>query len=129
MNRTITSLAALGLALLPACGSNDSAAEIDLPPAAAEGRDVFRSNGCAACHGSDAGGGVGPPLAGLFGTEASIQGQDPVVADRAYLVESIVDPGAKLVEGYNLPMPTTNLSDTEVDQLVAYIEALAVVTP
>lgn len=129
MNRMVSLVAALGIVLLPACGGNASDAEVDLPPAAADGRRLFGSKGCAACHGSDAGGGVGPPLAGLYGSEVPIQGGDVVVADRDYLIESIVDPGAKLVDGYNLPMPTTNLSDAEIDDLVAYIEALAEVTP
>lgn len=129
MNRTISLVAALGIALLPACGGNSTAAEIDLSPVAAEGRGVFRSKGCAACHGSDAAGGVAPPLTGLFGTEVSLQSGDQVVADRDYLVESIVDPSAQLVDGYNLPMPTTNLSDDEIDALVTYIEELAEVTP
>lgn len=129
MNRTISLLAALAVAVLPACAGNDGAAEIELPPAAAEGRALFRSKGCAACHGSDADGGVGPALSGLSGRDVSLQGGETVVADRDYLVESIVDPDAKLVDGYNLPMPTTNLSDDEIDAIVAYIEELAEVTP
>lgn len=129
MNRIIMGLAALGTVFLAACGADDSAAEIELPPAAAAGRDVFRTKGCAACHGSAADGGVGPTLVGLFGTEVQLQGQDPVIADRGYLVESIVEPGAELVEGYNLPMPATKLSEAEIDDLVAYIEALAETTP
>lgn len=129
MNRTISLVAALAIALLPACAGNDAGAEIELPPAAAEGRDLFRSKGCAACHGSGADGGVGPALTGLFGSEVSIQGGETVPADRDYLVESIVDPDAKLVEGYNLPMPTTNLSDDQIDAIVAYIQELAEVTP
>ena len=129
MNRTISILAALGIALLPACGSDDSAAEVELPPAAEAGREVFRSKGCAACHGIDGAGQVGPSLVGIVGSEVEIQGQDPVIVDRDYLVESIVDPGAKLAEGYNLPMPTTNLSDAEIDAVIAYIEALSEVAP
>ena len=129
MNRTISLVAALGIALLPACGGNSTTAEIALPPAAAEGRDLYRSKGCAACHGSDADGGVAPPLAGLFGSEVSLQSGEQVIADRDYLVESILDPSAELVDGYNLPMPATNLSDDEIDAIVAYIEELAEVTP
>lgn len=129
MNRTTSILAALGIVLLPACGANGSATEVELPPAAAEGRGVFRSKGCAACHGANGDGGVGPTFVGLFGSEVQIQGQDPVIADREYLVESIVDPGAKLVEGYNLLMPRTELTDAEIDAVVAYIEALAEVAP
>lgn len=111
---------------LSACGANDAGAGADLPPAAIEGRDVVRSNGCAACHGSNGQGGVGPPFVGLFGSQVPIQDRDePVLADRAYLVESIREPSAKLVEGHNVPMPRTELTDDELDAVIAYIEALA----
>jgi mono/diheme cytochrome c family protein len=125
MNRTISILALLIVGLLPACGGDDPAADVDLPPAAVEGREVVRSKGCAACHGSNGGGGVGPSFVGLYGSEVPLQDHDPVIADREYIVESIVDPDAKLVQGYNLPMPRTELSDAEIDAVVAYIEALA----
>lgn len=117
-------LAAALMAALVACGS-DAAADVDLSATALDGRDVVRSKGCAACHGANGGGGVGPTFVGLFGAEVPIQGADPVVADRDYLVESIVDPTAKLVEGYNLPMPRTELSTDEIDAVIAYIEALS----
>lgn len=129
MNRTISMLALLGVGLLSACGAADPAADLDLPPAAEEGRDVVRSKGCAACHGSNGDGGVGPSFVGLFGAEVPLHDREPVIADREYLVESIDDPGAKLVEGYNLPMPRTELSDAEIDAVIAYIEALAEVSP
>lgn len=128
MSRTNRSAGVLACVLLAtACGA--ATAESDLPPAAAEGRDLVRTRGCAACHGSNGDGGVGPPFVGLYLSEVPLQGGDTVVADRDYLVESIVDPSAELVEGYNLPMPRTDLSDAELDAIVAYIEALAEVEP
>jgi cytochrome c oxidase subunit 2 len=127
MKRSLFVIAAIGL--LPACAA-DAGADLDLPPAASEGRSVARSKGCAACHGADGAGGVGPPFVGLFGSEVVVQGQDePVIADREYLVRSIVEPNAQLVEGYNLPMPRTELTDDEIDAVIAYIEALAELTP
>ncbi len=129
MNRTTSMLALFAVALLPACGADGSTAGVELPPAATEGREVTRDKGCAACHGSNGDGGVAPPFVGLFGSEVELQGGEPVIADREYIVESIVDPGAKLVEGYNLPMPRTELSPAEIDAVVAYIEALAEVAP
>ncbi len=125
--RSLLAIAAIGL--LPACAA-DTGADPQLPPAAAEGRSVARSKGCSACHGSDGGGGVGPPFVGLYGSEVAIQGQDDTVtADRDYLVRSIVEPSAQLVEGYNLPMPRTELTDDEIDAMIAYIEALAEQAP
>ena len=128
MNLRSVALVLAGTGLLVGCGANDDAA-VDLPPAAAEGRSVMRGNGCAACHGSNGEGGVGPAFAGLYGSEVELQSGETVVADREYLVESINNPGAKLKAGYSLPMPTNDLSPGEIDAVIAYIEALAGVQP
>jgi len=120
-------LALTSVSVLTACGTNS--ATVDLSPAAQEGRSVVRSKGCASCHGSDGGGGVGPAFVGLFGADVRLEGGEIIVADREYLVESIVDPQAKIVEGYNLPMPRTELTDDEIDAVIDYIEELAEVEP
>lgn len=125
--RRVALTTVVAVALLGSCAADDDPG--NLSQAALDGRSVVRSKGCAACHGSDGDGGVGPPLVGLFGSEVQIQGGSTVVADRDYLVESIVDPNAKLVESYNLRMPDTELSTDEIDAVIAYIEALAVVEP
>jgi cytochrome c oxidase subunit 2 len=115
----------LGLGLLIACGSDGGASDVELSPVAAQGRDVIRSNGCAACHGRDGEGGVGPTFVGLFGRDVELDDGSTVVADRAYLVESIRDPQAKIVAGYRLPMPSNQLDDAQIDQVIAYIEELS----
>lgn len=127
MARRCVALALVAVAAMVGCG----AAEVvpDLPPAALEGRRVVQSKGCAACHGSDGGGGVGPAFVGLFGTDVALQSGATVIADREYLTQAILEPSAELVEGYNLPMPRTELSAEEVDAVIAYIEALAEVAP
>ena len=97
----------------------------------------MRGKGCASCHGSNGGGGVGPAFVDLFGSETTVEikiesadgevttEQKVVTADRDYLVESITDPSAKTVEGYSLPMPRTELTPIEIDAIITYIEALA----
>jgi cytochrome c oxidase subunit II len=49
-----------------------------------------------------------------------------VVADENYLHESIVNPGAKVVAGFDNVMPTYagSLSDREISALIAYIKTL-----
>jgi cytochrome c oxidase subunit 2 len=96
----------------------------DLPPAAA-GEVLFNENGCPSCHRGDASG-RGPSLAGLFGRLVRLSNGATVVADEEYIRESILDPGAKVVAGYEPIMPTYQglLSEEAVMQLIAYIKSL-----
>lgn len=123
--RAATPFAALGLLLFSACGSNQTGTGPTLSPTAEQGRSVARTNGCASCHGADGGGGVGPAFAGLFGSEVPLDDGTTATADETYLRRSIDEPGAQKVAGYALNMPTNNLSDAEIDQVVAYIIELA----
>ncbi len=55
-----------------------------------------------------------------------LQGGDVVTADESYLRESIVNPAAKIVEGYQPIMPTYQgqVSEDTLLQLIAYIQSL-----
>lgn len=82
----------------------------------ADGESVFTAN-CVACHSTGSNAIVGPGLEGL--------------ADRAtsdgYIRESIVDPGAIVVDGFQNIMPGTfgaSLSPGDLDDLVAYLGTL-----
>jgi cytochrome c oxidase subunit 2 len=109
--------------VLVGCGA-DSPGMLHLSPAAAAGRELSRTKGCAACHGLDGQGGVGPKLAGTFGSTVALEGGATVTVDRAYVVESIRNPSAKTTAGYSITMPETELSDAEVASLVAFISEL-----
>ncbi len=93
---------------------------------AAAGGELFRGLGCHTCHRQTAGA-LGPSLTELFGSQVSLRGGRTVLADEAYLRESIVDPRAKLVDGYQPVMPTFQgqVSEEGLMQLVAYIKSLA----
>jgi cytochrome c oxidase subunit 2 len=116
---------ALALLALAGCASNDSDAGPELSATAAEGKAITRTNGCASCHGSNGAGGVGPAFTGLFGAEVELDDGSTVVADEEYLRRSIQDPASQKVAGFGLTMPTNNLSDADVDKVVAYIIELA----
>jgi cytochrome c oxidase subunit 2 len=89
------------------------------------GKRLFEQRGCISCHTGQAGS-VGPPLAGLVGKTVALQDGSTIVADEAYLRESIVEPQAKTVAGYAPVMPTfdTILTEQEILQLVDYIKSL-----
>ena len=88
------------------------------------GRDLVASNGCAACHGADGGGGVGPSWVGLAGSDVELVDGTTVVADESFLRRSILEPEAELVAGYGVVMPGNVLEPYQVDALVAYIRSL-----
>jgi cytochrome c oxidase subunit 2 len=85
---------------------------------------LFRQSACGACHSTDGSPGVGPTLRGLYGENVELSNGKTVVADEAYLRESIVEPNAKIKKGYPALMPKLNLSNEEVNTLVAYIKTL-----
>ncbi|MBN1679702.1 MAG: c-type cytochrome [Anaerolineae bacterium] len=95
----------------------EAAGEVDL---VAQGERIFLGV-CAGCHAAQDG--VGPALTGMAVRAATrVEGQSA----EAYLHESIVDPGAVVVEGYQNIMPKTygdDYSETELNGLAAYILA------
>gem|GEM_PF-1218490 len=81
---------------------------------------------CMGCHTVDGATSVGPTWQGLFGKTETLDDDNTVVVDEAYLKESIQEPGAKVVKGFgNFMPPYASLSDEEVAALIAYIRSLA----
>lgn len=97
---------------------------LELGAGAREGKSLYDTNGCASCHGSNGSGGVGPALAGIAGTDIALSDGSSVIADRAYLVESILQPQAQLVDGYNIKMPQNQLTAEQADLVAQFIEEL-----
>lgn len=96
-----------------------------LPPAEA-GRKLYQSRGCSQCHSVDGTGGIGPTFKNLFGHKVALKGGGAVVADEDYVRESIFEPLAKIVAGFEPVMPTYKgkLKDHEVTALIAYLKSL-----
>ncbi len=92
---------------------------------AGSGEKLFAEFGCQTCHRQDSGQ-RGPALDGLFGSIVTLSGGDKVAADADYLRESILNPGAKVVKGYQLLMPTyrNQLTPEQVNELVEYVKQL-----
>ncbi len=112
------------LAVAVGCsGDDDDAAPAD--PDAAAGQELALAEGCVACHGVDGEGGTGPPWVGLMGSELTLESGEVVVADVDYVTRAISDPTADLVEGYEVAMPENDLTASEIESVVAYIESLA----
>jgi cytochrome c oxidase subunit 2 len=91
----------------------------------AVGEKLFQDHACSACH-QRAAQPRGPALAGLFGRSVELQSGQTVVADEAYIRESIVRPQAKVVAGFEPMMPTYQglLTEEQLQQLIAYVRSL-----
>src|SRR5262245_24157340 len=89
------------------------------------GQQLFQQFGCQTCHRAVSGQ-RGPSLEGLFGREVKLNSGDVVTADLEYIRESILNPNAKLVAGYQRLMPTyrEQLSPEQINQLVEYVRSL-----
>jgi cytochrome c oxidase subunit 2 len=92
---------------------------------AAAGERLFQRLGCSACH-VESGAGRGPSLVGLFGKTVQLEGGKSATADETYIRESIVNPQAKIVAGYQPIMPTFKglISEDGVLQILAYLKSL-----
>src|SRR5512139_3424660 len=86
---------------------------------------LFTDRACASCHQTD-GEGRGPILDGLFGRPVKLTTGDVVTADEGYIRESILNPVAKIVAGFQPIMPTFQglVSEEQLLQLIEYIKSL-----
>jgi len=87
------------------------------------GQALFEGKGCAGCHSAGTDDKIGPGLAGIAGraaTRTSLSADD-------YIRQSLTDPGEFVVDGFELvPMPPfDDLSDAEMNDLVAYLNTLS----
>ncbi len=94
---------------------------------AAHGAQLVKDYGCTACHATDTKRLVGPGWGGLSGSEVKLADGSAIVADDAYLAESLRQPNAKVVADYPagvMPAYATLLKDDEVNAIVAYLHTL-----
>jgi cytochrome c oxidase subunit 2 len=91
----------------------------------AAGAKLFSDLACISCHQRT--GGRGPSLANVFGHEVELQGGAKVMADEAYIRESILNPQAKVVNGFQPIMPTFQglITEEQLLQLIAYVRSLS----
>jgi cytochrome c oxidase subunit II len=92
---------------------------------ASEGEKLFAELTCNSCHRPDAQG-RGPVLADLFGRTVTLQNGETVTVGEAYVRESILQPSARVVAGYQPIMPTFQgvVSEEQLLELVEYVKSL-----
>jgi cytochrome c oxidase subunit 2 len=96
----------------------------DLSPARA-GERLFTNLGCITCHNPESKG-RGPSLQGVFGSTIRLKGGGSATANEAYLRESILDPQARVVDGYDPVMPTFRglVGEEGLMQIIEYLKTI-----
>jgi len=85
---------------------------------------LLEAKDCMTCHSIDGSESIGPTLKGILGRATKLKTGGTVTADEAYLRESIVQPDAKIVDGFDDLMPKPELTDEELKQLLDYLKTL-----
>ena len=107
--------------------NGDKPKKVDIKESAT---DILSSNGCLGCHSLDGSKLIGPSYKGMYGHKIKVlvNGKlEEVIANDQYLKESILDPDAKIVQGYSSGMmgPYKGiLSDKDIDILIQYFKTL-----
>jgi cytochrome c oxidase subunit II len=109
-------------------------------PNAVVGEKLYKSSGCAQCHTVDGSPSQGPTWLGLYKRDHEFSVAPPDFALRAgdddakwdaYLRESVLDPGAKVVKGFQNVMPSaasqfsgSAYKDKRLAAIIEYIKSL-----
>lgn len=96
------------------------------------GKKVAENLGCFQCHTYDTpAGGQGPSWLNLYGKTERMTSGVPVTADAAYIHESIVNPGAKIVQGYSNAMTSYEgrIREGEVLAIIEFMKSISNQSP
>src|SRR5262249_52973593 len=97
--------------------------------AVAQGKALYASKGCEACHSIDGTPRTGPTWKGLAGSSVKLTDGRTVTAGKPYLLTSIEDPDKQVVAGFqsgvmSSTIPKGSISAGDAAKLVAYIDSL-----
>ena len=90
------------------------------------GQGLYTRKACNTCHSNDGTAGIGPSFKGRFATQQPMEDGTQIMIDENYIRESILNPMAKVTQGYQPVMPSYQglLKDRELDALIEYIKSL-----
>jgi cytochrome c oxidase subunit II len=90
------------------------------------GKLQWERKGCNSCHTLDGSRSKGPSWKGIWGKKEKLNNNTEVTVDEAYVRESMMNPQAKVVMGFEPVMPTFQglLRDHEIKGLIAFITSL-----
>lgn len=98
--------------------------ERELNPGTTAVTSLLEGKGCLGCHSTNGSQLVGPTFKGLFGKEEHFEDGSEARVDEAYIKESITNPQAKIVKGYQPLMPVVPVTDAEIADIITYLKTL-----
>jgi cytochrome c oxidase subunit 2 len=89
------------------------------------GKRVWDRGGCASCHSLDGTTKTGPSLKGKYGTNETLVDGSTIAIDDNYIRESILEPNAKVVQGFTPQMPSFagRFDDKAIAGLIEFIKS------
>ena len=96
---------------------------VDASPAE-RGALLYQQQACNGCHSLDGSAVIAPSFQGLFGSQRTFTDGTTATADENYIRESILQPNARVVQGFGPVMPAAygGLSEEELSALIAFIQ-------
>ena len=103
----------------------DASNFLDKYPPDVAGQMLYEQRGCKQCHSVDGSPGIGPSFLGKFGSQEAMLTGETVLVEENYIRESILNPQARIVAGYDTVMPTYQgrLKDPEIMAIIEYLKA------
>lgn len=92
---------------------------------AGRGKKLVTQNGCLGCHSLDGSPNTGPTWFGLYGSQVTLSDGTTVTANDAFIAESILQPQAKFVAGFEtVQMPVFKFTDEQIADIIAFIKTV-----
>ena len=90
------------------------------------GERIYNEKGCNACHSTDGSVVLGPTFKGLVGRTGENADGSTFTSDENYIRQSILEPQAQIVKGFQPVMPSFKgiLTDDDISALIAYMKTL-----
>ncbi len=91
------------------------------------GELLYNTQGCAVCHTTNGAALVGPSFLNLYGHEFETESGETIVANDAYIKESILTPNVSVIKGFQPVMtPFAGiLDDKKIEAITAFLKTLS----
>jgi len=95
----------------------------------ARGEQLAGAHNCLSCHSTTGAQLAGPTWKGLAGSRVKLANGETVTADHGYLVRSILDPDAQVVDGFSRGIMSAfirpgSVTPEEAEAIARYVESL-----